>query len=243
MSLRVGLAGKLRTLSTIRTLSRKKIAKVKRSVHILRVLSVGMLWTRRPVLVHIIPMRRCNLACTYCNEYDNFSAPVPLDVMIRRIDKLADLGTGIITISGGEPLLHRDLCRMIAHMRKRGIFVGLISNGYLLNEHRIRRLNEAGLEHCQSSGVPFRRICGCVRGLVHLRKFGPPASCRMWARSALPCDNMSMASVPQAPTTSHACGRAAAPESSFPLHDASRMGEAPLLRSGGERRCGWGSLG
>ena len=151
MSRRVDLAGKLRTLSTIRTFSRKKVAKVKRSIHILRALSVGMLWKRRPLLVHIIPMRRCNLACTYCNEYDNFSAPVPLDVMIRRIDNLADLGTLIITISGGEPLLHPDLCQMIAHMRKRGIFVGLITNGYLLNERRIRQLNEAGLEHLQIS--------------------------------------------------------------------------------------------
>ena len=151
MSRRVDLAEKHSTLSTIRTLVRKKIAKVKRSVHSLRVLIVGMLWTRRPLLVHIIPMRRCNLACSYCNEYDNFSAPVPLDVMIRRIDKLADLGTGIITISGGEPLLHPDLCQMIAHMRKRGIFVGLITNGYLLNEHQIRRLNKAGLEHLQIS--------------------------------------------------------------------------------------------
>ena len=143
--------GNLTIPSRIRTLGRKKIAKVKRSAHILRVILLGMLWTRRPMLVHIIPMRRCNLACGYCNEYDNFSSPVPLDVMVSRIDKLADLGTGIITISGGEPMLHPDLFTMIAHMRKRGIFVGLITNGYLLNEQRIRRLNEAGLEHLQIS--------------------------------------------------------------------------------------------
>ncbi|MGC1649695.1 MAG: radical SAM protein, partial [Candidatus Sulfotelmatobacter sp.] len=44
--------------------------------------------TDHPLLAHIIPMRRCNLACTYCNEYDDFSKPVPLDEMYRRIDKL-----------------------------------------------------------------------------------------------------------------------------------------------------------
>ena len=137
--------------SRIRATTRKRVAKVRRTIHILRTLMVGMLWTDRPMLVHIIPMRRCNLACGYCNEYDNFSAPVPLDVMTRRIDQLADLGTGIITISGGEPMLHPDLFTMISHMRKRGIFVGLISNGYLLNEQRIKQLNEAGLEHLQIS--------------------------------------------------------------------------------------------
>ena len=46
--------------------------------------------TDHPVLAHIIPMRRCNLACTYCNEYDHTSQPVPLDVMKRRLDSWRD---------------------------------------------------------------------------------------------------------------------------------------------------------
>ncbi len=46
----------------------------------------ALLKTGHPVLAHVIPMRRCNLACTYCNEYDDFSAPVPLEEMLRRLD-------------------------------------------------------------------------------------------------------------------------------------------------------------
>jgi MoaA/NifB/PqqE/SkfB family radical SAM enzyme len=106
---------------------------------------------RSPILAHIIPMRRCNLACTYCNEFDDFSDPVPLDEMKRRIDKLASLGTAIVTISGGEPLLHPDLDEVIRHIRKRGMIAGLITNGYLLVPERIERLNKAGLEHLQIS--------------------------------------------------------------------------------------------
>ena len=75
----------------------------------LRLIAKGALGTDHPIMAHIIPIRRCNLSCTYCNEYDDFSPPVPKDVMIHRINKLADLGTSIITISGGEPLLHPDL--------------------------------------------------------------------------------------------------------------------------------------
>ncbi len=45
-----------------------------------------------PVLVHMIPVRRCNLACDYCNEYDNHSAPVPTELMLSRIDRAAELG-------------------------------------------------------------------------------------------------------------------------------------------------------
>jgi MoaA/NifB/PqqE/SkfB family radical SAM enzyme len=107
--------------------------------------------TDHPLLAHIIPMRRCNLACEYCNEYDDFSKPVPLEEMYRRIDKLGALGTSVVTISGGEPLLHPQLDDIIHHMRKRRIVSGLITNGYLLVEERIKRLNRAGLEWLQIS--------------------------------------------------------------------------------------------
>ena len=104
-----------------------------------------------PLLAHIIPIRRCNLACEYCNEYDDFSKPVPTEVMFRRVDKLAELGTSVITISGGEPLLHPELDDIIARMRHHGIVAGLITNGYLLVPERIERLNRAGLEWLQIS--------------------------------------------------------------------------------------------
>src|SRR5579864_668646 len=81
----------------------------------------GLLSTRHPLLVHIIPTRRCNLACTYCNEFDDFSKPVDTAEMIRRIDRLGELGTSVVTISGGEPLLHPDLDLIIAQMRENGI--------------------------------------------------------------------------------------------------------------------------
>ena len=71
----------------------------------LRLIAHGALSTRHPIMAHIIPIRRCNLACTYCNEYDDVSPPVPAEVVIHRINKLADLGTSIITLSGGEPML------------------------------------------------------------------------------------------------------------------------------------------
>ncbi|HLM55663.1 MAG TPA: radical SAM protein [Pyrinomonadaceae bacterium] len=107
--------------------------------------------TRHPVLAHVIPMRRCNLACAYCNEYDKTSDPVPLHVMKRRLDKLADLGTSVITISGGEPMMHPAIDEIIRHIRRRGMIAGLITNGYYMTPDRIRGLNEAGLQYLQIS--------------------------------------------------------------------------------------------
>jgi MoaA/NifB/PqqE/SkfB family radical SAM enzyme len=111
----------------------------------------GLLSTDHPVLAHVIPMRRCNLACAYCNEFDDHSKPVSVETMRQRLDRLADLGTSITTISGGEPLLHPDLDRIIAHVRRRGMIAGLITNGYLLTADRVKRLNRAGLDHLQIS--------------------------------------------------------------------------------------------
>jgi len=64
----------------------------------LRMIAWGAISTRHPIMAHIIPIRRCNLSCTYCNEYDDFSKPVPTDTVIARINRLADLGTVIVTL-------------------------------------------------------------------------------------------------------------------------------------------------
>jgi MoaA/NifB/PqqE/SkfB family radical SAM enzyme len=111
----------------------------------------GLASTDHVVLAHVIPMRRCNLACTYCNEFDKVSNPVPIEEMRRRIDHLKRLGTNVVTISGGEPLLHPQLDELIRYIRSRGILAGLITNGYLLTEKRIQQLNHAGLDHLQIS--------------------------------------------------------------------------------------------
>jgi len=104
-----------------------------------------------PIVAHIIPIRRCNLACAYCSEYDVSSKPIPLETMLRRIDRLAELGTTVITISGGEPLLHPELDDIIRQIRRRSSIATLITNGYLLTPDRIQPLNHAVLDHLQIS--------------------------------------------------------------------------------------------
>ena len=79
---------------TARKKIRKKLLAAHRKLREFRMIARGLVSTRHPLLVHIIPTRRCNLACTYCNEYDDFSKPVPIDEMFRRIDRLGAMGTG-----------------------------------------------------------------------------------------------------------------------------------------------------
>ena len=130
---------------------RRDFAAATRRVRELWMIGKALANTDHPVMAHIVPMRRCNLSCAYCNEYDDVSKPVPVETMYGRIDRLAEFGTTIITISGGEPLLHPELDLIIERIRKNGIIAGMITNGYLLTAERIHRLNKAGLDHLQIS--------------------------------------------------------------------------------------------
>src|SRR5947209_17495959 len=111
----------------------------------------GLTHTAQRLLVQIIPIRRCNIDWGYCNEYDKVSPPVPRDLLRRRIDQLADLGTSVVAFSGGEPMLHPNLDDLIRHIRRRGMMAGLITNGYFLVPKRIEELNQAGLDFLQIS--------------------------------------------------------------------------------------------
>ncbi len=126
-------------------------SKLKSCYREFRLLAKALLSTDHPVLAHVVPIRRCNLACAYCNEYDAFSRPVPLDLMNGRIDRLAELDTTAIVFSGGEPLLHPGLENLISRVRGHGMLAALISNCYLLTPKRIQALNKAGLEYLQVS--------------------------------------------------------------------------------------------
>jgi MoaA/NifB/PqqE/SkfB family radical SAM enzyme len=129
----------------------RKLRSHQRRIRQSRMVARAIKSKHHPILAHIIPMRRCNLSCAYCNEYDKVSDPVPTAEMLHRIDLLVKLGTGIITISGGEPILHPDLDEIIRAIRSHGAIATIITNGYLLTPERIQRLNRAGLEHLQIS--------------------------------------------------------------------------------------------
>lgn len=105
-----------------------------------------------PFLSQLVVIRRCNLSCGYCNEYDETSPPVPLDVLKARIDKLKALGTFSLELTGGEPMMHPDIYEIIAYARSLEFHkVMMISNAYLLNEAKVKKLNEAGLMEMQIS--------------------------------------------------------------------------------------------
>src|SRR5437588_9456093 len=124
-------------MSVFRTRLRRRLLAIHRRMREIRMIGRGLASTDHPVMAHIIPIRRCNLSCAYCNEYDDHSKPVPLHTMLHRLELLGNLKTGVVTLSGGEPLLHPELDEIIRGIRSHKALAGLITNGYLLTPDRV----------------------------------------------------------------------------------------------------------
>jgi MoaA/NifB/PqqE/SkfB family radical SAM enzyme len=110
-------------------------------------------WLRYgPFHVQLVVTRRCNLSCGYCNEFDDSSEPVPTAVLKQRIDKIRELGTLALELTGGEPLMHPDLVELVDYATRKGFAQRkMITNAYLLSPEKVRELNRAGLTHMQIS--------------------------------------------------------------------------------------------
>jgi molybdenum cofactor biosynthesis enzyme MoaA len=109
------------------------------------------LFIRRSFLeAQVIVTRRCNLSCGYCTEYDNHSPSIPVPLLRERIDALHRLGVVQIALLGGEPLLHSEIDKVVSYASRKSQ-TSMTTNGFLVREDTIRKLNDAGLHHMQIS--------------------------------------------------------------------------------------------
>src|SRR3954469_12751987 len=117
---------------------------------------------------------RCPLHCPYCsNPLDLIRAESELatDDWKRVFSEARSLGVLQLGLSGGEPLLRKDLEELAAHARQVGLYSTLVTSGLGLTRARAERLKEAGLEHIQisiqdSDQEIAERIAG-VRSVKH----------------------------------------------------------------------------
>ncbi|UCE23412.1 MAG: radical SAM protein [Candidatus Zixiibacteriota bacterium] len=99
----------------------------------------------------------CNMRCLHCGTSAGTVRPEELstDEALALIDELAELGCTAITLSGGEPLLRKDWRDLARHIKKRGVRVALISNGYAMTDEIVRDFKEIGMANV---GVSFDGI-------------------------------------------------------------------------------------
>ncbi|WP_319419060.1 radical SAM protein [Pleurocapsa sp. FMAR1] len=112
--------------------------------------AIDLLFLKSPLEAQLIVTRRCNLSCGYCTEFDNYSSPVPLELLKERIDAIHRLRVVNTSLLGGEPLMHPDIVEIIKYSNRKNQ-VSITTNGFLLTEKLVKKLNEAGLSNLQIS--------------------------------------------------------------------------------------------
>jgi MoaA/NifB/PqqE/SkfB family radical SAM enzyme len=100
-----------------------------------------------PLAVHLELVAACNLACAHCfaGVLPRRGAPLSLAEMDRLFGELAAIGSFRLGLTGGEPLLRKDLLEIIDAATERGLHPCLTTNGLLLDERIARELGRRPL--------------------------------------------------------------------------------------------------
>jgi MoaA/NifB/PqqE/SkfB family radical SAM enzyme len=106
-----------------------------------------------PVCLYLETTNRCNLLCTTCpRTYEELEPPADMswELFYSIVDQIPNLARAVLH-GVGEPMLVKNLPRMVRHLKDRGTYVLFNTNGTVLNEKNGRALIEAGLDELRVS--------------------------------------------------------------------------------------------
>lgn len=109
--------------------------------------------TRKPVCLYLETTNRCNLLCTTCpRTYEELEPPADMswELFTSIVDQIDDLERAVLH-GVGEPMLVKDLPRMVRYLKDRGTYVLFNTNGTVLNATNGRALIDAGLDELRVS--------------------------------------------------------------------------------------------
>ena len=97
-----------------------------------------------PEIATIAITNNCPYDCEYCSVSDKTVRDLPASLLIQTIHSLQEMGVYHFSLTGGEPLLRRDIADIISSVDSRSV-VNLSSTGYSLTKEKAKALKEAGL--------------------------------------------------------------------------------------------------
>ncbi len=95
-------------------------------------------------------IRRCNLACKHCYATSadiDFDGELSTEEVFSVMDDLQAFGVSVLILSGGEPLLRPDIFEISKRAKDMGFYVGLSSNGTLINDDNIADIDRIGYDY------------------------------------------------------------------------------------------------
>jgi Fe-coproporphyrin III synthase len=122
-------------------------------------------------------IRRCNLTCKHCYSISadhDFPGELNTDEVYAVMDDLKAFGVPVLILSGGEPLLRPDIYDISKRAKAMGFYVGLSTNGTLIDEHNIGQIAEVGYDYVgisidglRETHDRFRRLKGAFDASMH----------------------------------------------------------------------------
>lgn len=95
-------------------------------------------------------VRRCNLTCKHCyatSADKDFPGELDTQQVFDVMDDLKDFGVTVLILSGGEPLMRPDIFAISRRAKAQGFYVGLSTNGTLINQSSIRDIADVGYDY------------------------------------------------------------------------------------------------
>ncbi len=144
-------------------------------------------------------IRRCNLTCKHCYSISadkDFPGELSTQEVYGVMDDLKRFRVPVLILSGGEPLLRPDIFDIARRAKGLGFYVGLSSNGTLIDESNIRRIAETDFDYVGVSldGIrethdKFRRMQGAFEKSLHGIRLCRDAGLKIGVRFTLTQDN------------------------------------------------------
>jgi radical SAM protein with 4Fe4S-binding SPASM domain len=109
--------------------------------------------------------RRCNLNCLHCGAVkEKYTRELSTEQINDLLDQLAAMKVGMFAVTGGEPLLRRDLAEVLFHAHNRGLKTGIATNGFLVDQAAAEWIKAAGVHSVQVSLDGLERAHNQIRG-------------------------------------------------------------------------------
>ena len=144
-------------------------------------------------------IRRCNLACQHCYSISadiDFPGELSTPDIYRTMDDLKSFGVPVLILSGGEPLLHPDIFAISAHAKSMGFYVGLSTNGTMIDEAMLPKVAAIGydyvgisLDGIEATHDRFRRKVGAYAASLAAVRRCREAGLKVGIRFTLTQDN------------------------------------------------------